>query len=187
MEEIFKDIEGYEGLYQISNFGRVYSIKSNRFLNPSKDKYGYLQIALSKDGKVKKYKVHRLVALAFLLNPHNLPQVNHRDENKTNNRVENLEWCDTKYNNSYGTRLERMMQHPNWKVGREKCVKLAKEKNSKSVLQFTKDGEFVNEFPSAREASRQTRIDQSQISKCCRGKGYKSCGGYLWKYKEEVE
>lgn len=166
MEEIFKDIEGYEGFYQISNFGRVYSIKRNRFLNPSKDKDGYLQIGLSKDGKEKKYKIHRLVALAFLLNPHNLPQVNHKDENKTNNKVDNLEFCTAKYNSNYGSR---------------------NEKNSKPVLQLTKDSELVAEYPSMKDAERQTRISQSSISRCCRGKRYKSCGGYLWKYKEEVE
>ena len=183
-EEIFRDIEGFENLYQISNYGRVYSLISGKFLKTCKDKDNYRQITLHKNGKQKTYLVHRLVAQAFIPNPSNLPQINHKDENPSNNHLENLEWCDAKYNVNYGTRIERVMQHPNYKATREKSGKVASEKLSKPVLQFTKDGELVAEYPSTREAERQTRIYNQSISKCCNEK-LKSAGKYLWRYKEE--
>lgn len=179
--EQMKDIENYEGLYQISSFGKVFSVKRQKFLKPRKNNKGYLSISLCKDGKAKNCLVHRLVAQAFIENPLHLPIINHKDENPLNNRVENLEYCDYSYNNTYGTRTERMLQHPNYKASREKCgnpIKL--------VLQFTKQGEFVAEYPSAHEASRKTKIAQSNISQCCLGKRYKSCGGFVWRFKEEV-
>lgn len=119
--EIWKDVQGYEGYYQVSNFGRVKSltrtVKSNKGDNypyatlsekirkPSEGKY--LQIILCKDGKTKKHLIHRLVAQAFIPNPNNLPCVNHKDENPRNNHVENLEWCTYQYNNQYNNRVER--------------------------------------------------------------------------------
>ena len=111
MEE-WKDIKGYEGIYQISNKGRVKSLNYNRtgkekIREGTVDNTGYKIISLSKNGKEKKYSIHRLVAQAFLPNPDNLPVVNHKDENKLNNNVENLEWCTHKYNCNYGTRNER--------------------------------------------------------------------------------
>ena len=183
--EILRDIENYENLYQISNLGRVYSLISGKFLKPQKDKDNYRQVVLCKNGKKKTYKIHRLVASAFIPNPLHLPQVNHKDENKTNNRVSNLEWMSHKENMNYGTRTERMMRHPNWRASIEKCLKAAHEKLSKSVLQFDKQGEFVNEYPSTWEAARQTKINQGDISQCCLGKR-KSAGKYVWKYKEEA-
>jgi hypothetical protein len=186
--EVFVDIENYEGLYRISSFGRVYSVKRNKFLKPKKDKDNYLLVNLYKNGKRKNYKIHRLVAQAFLPNPSNLPQVNHKDENPSNNHLENLEWCDAKYNCNYGSRTERaiskMVQNPNYQATREKSLKAAHEKLSKPVLQFDKQGKFVAEFPSTREAERATGIYQSNISNCCLEK-YKSAGKYLWRFKEE--
>ncbi len=170
--EEFKDIENYEGLYQISNFGRVYSLISNKFLKPQSDKDGYLYVGFSKNKKQKFYRIHRLVAQAFIPNPLNLPEVNHINEVKSDNRVENLEFCDTKYNTNYGTRTIRILQHPNT------CIK-----QPKSVLQFTRQGEFVKEFPSIHEASRQTKINQNNISECCNEKR-KSAGNYLWRFKD---
>ena len=108
MKEVWKDIEGYEGLYQISNFGKVFSFKSNKILKPFNDKKGYLKIELRKENRRKIYFLHRLVAMCFIENKNNLPYVNHKDENKHNNRVENLEWCTCKYNNNYGTRNSRI-------------------------------------------------------------------------------
>lgn len=169
MEEVFKDIENYQGLYQISNQGRVYSVKRNKFRIPQKMNNGYLLVVLYKDGKGKNYLVHRLVAQTFIKNPQNLQEVNHINEDKTDNRVENLEFCDKIYNMNYGTRTQRQ-----------------KEKVSKKVLQFTKQGEFVKEYPSIMEASRQTNINHSNISQCCRGnKNNSHAGGFLWKYKNE--
>lgn len=118
-EEIWKDIEGYEGLYQVSNLGRVRSfdridrlgrLRPGVILRPLMNTYGYIQVSFCKEGKEKKLQVHRLVAQAFIPNPEGLPQINHKDENPKNNRVDNLEWCDGKYNCNYGTRNERQVQ-----------------------------------------------------------------------------
>lgn len=105
MEE-WKNVIGYEGLYEVSNKGNVRNVRRNTLLKLSKNRYGYIQVYLYKNGIRKGFRVHRLVAEAFLSNPDNLPQVNHKDEDKTNNNVDNLEWCDQKYNVNYGHRTE---------------------------------------------------------------------------------
>ena len=162
IKEIWKDKKDYEGHYQVSNFGRVKSIKfgKERILKPVTNSSGYLLVELYKNNIKKKYSVHRLVAEAFIPNPYNLPQVNHKDENKLNNNVDNLEWCTNEYNINYGTRTERY---------------------SKPVLQYTLDGEFVREWPSARECGR-NGFNQGSVSACCRGE-LKKHKGYIWKYK----
>ena len=174
MKEIFKNIEGFEGFYQVSNLGRVkalerfvkhskggLSLLKEKYLIPRKNSRGYLFVVLSKNGKCKNYRVHRLVAEAFIPNPNNLPEVNHKDENKTNNTVENLEWCDRQYNNNYGTRNKQV---------------------SKVVLQFDKQGNFIKEWPSNIEIQIQLGFLNANISKCCLGK-LKQAYSYLWKYK----
>lgn len=110
MMEEWRDLKGYEGLYKVSNLGRVYSVYKQDFKQPYFDKDGYLMIGLRKEGKHKNLRLHRIIAEAFIPNPDNLPCVNHKDENKTNNTVENLEWCTPAYNNCYGTRIERAAQ-----------------------------------------------------------------------------
>lgn len=175
--ERWKDIIGYEGLYQVSNLGRVRSLgnKTHPGIHLMKliiSKFGYVVIKLCKDGKEKLLKVHRLVAKAFIPNPLNLPHINHINEDKTDNRVSNLEWCDSKYNNIYGTRLKRVVEaNTNGKL-------------SKQVMQYTMDGEFVREWPSTKECGR-NGFNQSAVAACCRGvkPHYK---GYLWKYKGEA-
>ena len=107
MEEIWKDIEGYEGLYQISNLGRVWSVRKEIYRKPTIVS-GYYGVSLTKDGQFDIFTIHRLVAKAFIPNPLNLPQVNHKDENKLNNRVDNLEWCTAKYNSNYGSRNSKI-------------------------------------------------------------------------------
>lgn len=115
-EEIWKDVSGYEGLYQISNKGRIKSFINNKGICREKilklvlKKTGYLQITLHKNKQQKVFRVHKLVALAFLPNPNNLPFINHKDENKSNNCVDNLEWCDEKYNVNYGTCRQKISE-----------------------------------------------------------------------------
>lgn len=188
-EEEYKDIKNYEGLYQVTSYGRVYSLISKKFLKPQKEKEGYLRVNLYKNNKMKHYPIHRLVAQAFILNPSKLPQINHISEDKTDNRVSNLEYCTAKYNVNYGTRTKRAvakrLQNPNWMASIRKHLKAIHEKKSKAVLQLTKEGIFVAEYPSAIEAEKQTRIDKSSIGKCCRGdKNHSHAGNFLWKYKE---
>lgn len=172
--EIWKDIAGYDGVYQVSNMGRVKSFNKGkeRILKQGKSGKKYLQVCLCKDNKHKWIKIHRLVAEAFLENPNNLPCINHKDENPSNNNVQNLEWCDMAYNNSYGSRLERatksLTNHP---------------KKSKAVLQYSLDGNLIAEFPSTKEVERQFGFDQGGISACCLGK-YKQMCGFKWYYKQ---
>ena len=165
--EQWKEIAGYEGLYEVSDLGRVKSLwyGKEKILKPHKNTDGYLRVNLCKDGKAKHSKVHRLVAEAFIPNTQGLETVNHKDEVKTNNVASNLEWMSQKDNNNYGTRNKR--------IG---------EAFSKQVQMFDKyTGELLATFPSICEAWRVTGIYQSHISECCNGK-QKSAGGYVWKY-----
>ena len=170
--EIWKDIAGYEGLYQVSNLGRVRSVKHGkiRLLKLGTDGHGYFQIKFSRGGKMKEFPVHRLVAEAFIPNPSNFPVVNHKDENPANNTVNNLEWCTVKYNTNYGSCQGR------------RSAKILNGPLAKAVLQYDKSGNLVSEWPSVLEVQRQTGFVQSSISRCCLGK-HKSAYGYIWKYK----
>lgn len=192
--EIWKDVSNYEGLYQVSNLGNIKSLNygrtgEERLLKPVKNNDGYLLVTLCKNGKPKRYLVHRLVASAFLPNPNNLKEINHKDENSLNNRIENLEWCDRKYNCNYGTRTKRLIatrciNDPN-NESYKKMVETRAKKSSvnaeKSIIQYTKDMIEVGRYKSLSEAERQTGIPYQNIGKCCKGK-LKSCGGYIWRY-----
>ena len=175
MTEIWKEIEGYDGLYEVSDKGNVRSRNYNhtgttQVLQPGEVR-GYLQVGLNKNGKRKRFFVHRLVAKAFLENTQNLLEVNHKNEDKADNRIENLEWCSREYNNNFGTRNRRIAES-----------NTNNPKRSKAVLQISKSGEFLKEFPSLMEAWRETGIYHGHICRCCLGK-LKSAGGYLWRYK----
>lgn len=163
----WKPINGYEGLYEVSETGLVRSLRhgKKRILSPGKTGDGYLMVGLCRDGKRTGLLIHRLVAEAFLPNPRGLPTVNHRDENKLNNEVSNLEWLTMADNARYGTRVQR--------------VALA---NSKPVLQLDKLGNIVNRFPSLKEAERQTGIARPSICVVCNGGRLKTAGGFSWKY-----
>lgn len=174
--EEWKPIPGYEGLYEISNWGRVKSHlycnsqkTSERILVPEHTLNGYYRVTLCKDRKEKHYQVHRLVAQAFVPNHSNLTQVNHKDEDKVNNYFKNLEWCSQAYNNSYGTRLQRVF-----------------EKLSKPIVQLDKKGNFLKEYKSISEAARLTGISQSYLSiRCNHKKGHKSAKGFIFMFKDE--
>lgn len=177
-------IEGYEELYQISNFGRVKSLnynhtKQERILKPSTNQYGYQQVHLCKDGKQKMLSVHRLVANAFIPNFNNLPQVNHIDEVKTNNHVSNLEWCDCKYNCNYGSFIEKHSGENNSKTMFGKFGK--DNPTSKKVIQLTLNNEVVKIWDCMRDVQRKLGYHQSSISQCCKGK-QKTSNGYKWQY-----
>lgn len=171
MNEIWKDIEGYDGLYKISNMGNVKSLKygKERILKPAKVD-GYLRVCLCKNSKYKWFKIHRLVAEAFLDNPYNLPEVNHKDEDKSNNNVDNLEWCSRQYNINYGTGHQRSTETQ------------TNGSKSKTVYQYTLDGVLVAEYPSIMEAQRQLGFNQGYICNCCNGR-FNKAYGYIWKYK----
>ena len=179
MVEIWRDVKGYEGLYQVSNLGRVKSLdrevdiynKNNkkihkRIIKGKALKYGgntlgYINVALYKDGVLKRIYVHRLVAEAFISNPNNYPCINHIDENKENNNVDNLEWCTVKYNINYGTRIGKI---------------------SKKVNQYDLDGNFIKEWESIKKASKELKL--TKIWEACNGKRNK-CGNFIWQYAKE--
>lgn len=178
-------VKGYEERYEVSNLGRVRSIDrtqrcsngniqswKGKMIKPyikSEDKR-YLKVTLCKNGKQKNVFVHRLVAEAFIPNPNNLPQVNHKDEDKSNNRVENLEWCTPEYNLTYGTARKRIAKS------------LTNGKCSKPILQIDPlTMETVKEWPSAMECER-NGYDSKKISSCCHKK-QKTHKGFIWKFK----
>lgn len=187
MEE-WKPVKGYEGLYEVSNLGRVKSLNyrrtgKERILKGRKNNWGYLQVILYKDDKRKNYKIHRLVAQAFLPNPDNLPEVNHKDEDKTNNCVDNLEYCNNYYNVNYGTRNERAGKKLKGRKQSEIHIKKRTKKLRKPVYSISIENGLITYWESIMEASRQTGIDYSNISKCCKG-NYGSAGNHYWFYAE---
>ena len=172
-EEVWRDVKGYEGLYQVSNMGRVKSLgRKDRFgrvikeriLEPAATHNGYLRVGLHVDGKRKMLRVHRLVCEAFHENPDNKSEVNHVNENKTDNRACNLEWSTRTENCNHGSRNERVA----------KAL-------SKPIGQFSLDGKLIKVWQSACEARRQTGFDQGYVGAVARGK-FKQAYGYIWKY-----
>ena len=160
-----KDIKNYEGLYAITPEGEVWSYRNKRFLKPMDNGKGYLYVNLFRDNEKKNYLIHRLVGEAYIPNPENLPEINHKDENKTNNCLQNLEWCDRKYNNNYGA-----------------CITKRSNSHKKPILQYDLDGNFVREWSSATDVSKEV---QANICKCLKGQN-KTAYGYKWKYKEDI-
>ena len=180
MIEEWRPVVGYEGLYEVSNTGRVrsldryvkgkgksYFLHKGRILSPGIKPEGYLVVRLQR----RMFYVHRLVIEAFIPNPDNLPEVNHKDEDKENNSVQNLEWCTDKYNQNYGTRTQRISE------------KNTNGKLSKPVLQYEKSGGFVKEWKSTWDVERNLGYFHNYISDCCTGR-YKCAYGFIWKYKD---
>ena len=182
-EEKWKPVEGYEDLYEVSNLGRVKSLDrygphnkggrrviKGRVLKPWKQRNGYEYVSISRDGCLRCFSVHRLVAQAFVENsdPEHFTIINHKDEDKTNNVWTNLEWCDYAFNNSYGTRTAK-----------------ASEKRSKPVCGYTNQAEVVIRFKSATEAERYG-FNQGAIAACCRGRE-KCHRNLFWCYEEDED
>ena len=169
MQEIWKPVVGWEGIYEVSNLGKVRNMYGVILIGWKTKDYHY--ISLSKNGKNKKYRVHRLVAQAFIPNPKNLPVVNHIDENKLNNCVDNLEWC---------TQEENVCKY----FGTKPKIKKPKIKDyhiAKPILQLDKNGNFIKKWKSMMEIERNLNIKSGNISLCCNGKK-PSAKGYIWRY-----
>ena len=181
IKEIWKPIEGFENLYEVSDLGRIKSLNYHRtgvekFLKPRKNERGYLYVNLYRDGKRKTFKIHRLVGTAFLPNPMCFTEINHKDEDKTNNTKSNIEWCDSEYNTNYGSRNKRIasaqINHP----AKSKVVEASK---------YSDFREICLRFASTKEADRNGYFS-SNVSKCCRGcfnrEGNNKYRGLYWRY-----
>lgn len=186
-EEVWKDVRGYKGYYQVSNLGRVKSLnrtlsngirKKGIILKQHKRGLGYLFVVLSKGGEVKNRYAHRLVAEAFVPNSNKHEEVDHKDANKTNNAVSNLEWVSRKEN------VKRSWEKGLMENQRRAAIKVGRSR-SKKVIKMNELGEPLEEYESQTEAARNVGIAQSSISMCCAGK-VKSAGGFLWKFSEGV-
>ena len=177
----WKDIVGYEGLYQISNRGEVKKLKNNYILKKTLGNRGYYQLSLTKNGDRHTIRIHRLVAEAFIPNPLNLPQINHKDECKTNNYVDNLEWCTQAYNLDYKNGQKRRAKARNY----EDISKMRSNKMSKEVAQMDYDGTVVAVWKNAYIAEKHG-YNQSVINQCCLGKK-ETHKGYIWEYSNFIE
>ena len=190
--EIWKNIEGYENKYLISNLGRVKSLYDNKGREreliriPRIAKNGYYYVNLYKNGKSKTKKIHRLVAEHFINNINNYPCVNHIDGNKLNNKVENLEWCTYSENTRKAIELGLINTNIFFKEGKDNIMYNKHNKEHPSsipVLQYDLKGNFIKEYESIKQAQNELKI--YKISECCKGER-KTAGGYRWKYKEMV-
>ena len=172
MKEIWKDIKGYEGLYQVSKSGKIKSIRNNIYLKPNLQVNGYLRISLSKNGKIQYKNIHRLVAETFIDNENNYPVINHIDGNKLNNNADNLEWCSYQHNNLEARRL---------KLNITKKGKF--NHKSRIVVQYDTNGNIIKVWDYMGLITKTLGYDYTSISRCCSGK-QKTSYGYIWKYKE---
>lgn len=163
MKEIWKDIKGYEGLYQISNFGNVKTLRNSSFLKGTGTEYK--KVVLYKNKKAKIFYIHRLVAEHYIKNPNNYSCVNHKDENKMNNKANNIEWCTKQYNCNYGKRNEKM----------------SKSLSKYKIVQKDKKGETIKIWENMWDLIHNTSYKKQNIRCCCQNK-YKYAYGYKWEY-----
>lgn len=215
-----RPVPGYEGYYEVDNLGRVFSVDRIIHVNDNGRIYdkpvhgavlkqtnhsrGYKTVPLTKNGKTKQEYVHRIVASAFIPNPDNLPAVNHKDEDKTNNFVENLEWCTVAYNNNYGGKTKKQAEKirgiSHNEAHREKISSSLKQyykthisasagresEKRKPIFQFDLDGNFIREYSSVHEASSGIISRRRNITAVCNGKR-KSAYGYIWRWGQRKE
>lgn len=153
-----KDIQGFEGLYAITSCGKVWSYRSKKFLKSNINRHGYEYVVLSVGSKRKTFTIHKLVAEAYIPNPKGLQQINHKDENKQHNYINNLEWCDANYNMNYGSRTQKTRK-------RVYCVELDRE------------------FDGVRVAANELGMASTNISRACKNEQF-TCRGYHWRYVE---
>ena len=187
-KEIWKDIEGYEGMYQVSNMGNVKSLNYNhtgkeKILKVKKDRSGYLRVHFYKGAENKWYLVHRLVATAFLENPEGYKEINHINEIKSDNRAENLEFCSRLYNLTYNGRAEKIGEKLKGRKFSEEHKKKIAEKKNKPVFSVDKESGLIMWWKSAKEAERCTGIAKQSICNCLKGR-QKSAGGFYWYYAD---
>ena len=172
MGEVWKDVAGFEGRYIVSNLGHVVSLSTGKIKNTKLNNRGYVQVHMW-DGKKDHMKlIHRIVAEAFIENPHGYAQVNHKDENKQNNSSPNLEWCDNLYNRHYGTGYQRSVAKHDYRA-----ISLS---HSKEVIQY-KNGVEIARYLAVKDAERATGINECSIRLCCYGR-YGQAGGDKWEY-----
>lgn len=176
MIEIWRDVSGYEGLYLVSNLGRMRSMArvglgkpgvKPHFIFGRKDKDGYMVVSLRRAGQIKNFRIHRLVASTFIPNPSNLPMVNHKNGDKNDNSVLNLEWCNAHENNLHAKRV------------------LGVKSNVRRVAMLNLEGEFLRYYDSIAEAGRAVGVSATAIRQCCDGDTAKS-GGYRWKFADNL-
>lgn len=168
--ERWKDVTGYEGLYEVSTYGNVRNAKSKKQLRQCRHRLGYLSVLLYKGAETKRINTHRLVATAFLENNGGNQYVNHKDENKANNHVNNLEWCSRQYNAGYGTSSKRISE----KRGHA-------SRKRRRVVQMDRAGNIVCTWMSISEAARGTGTARNSIYECCNGI-HKTANGFVWHY-----
>ena len=168
-----KPIKDFEELYLIYDNGSVWSIKRNKFIKQEVMDTGYVRVSLYKDKKIYHKFVHRLVAEAFLSNKNNHTQVNHKDEDKQNNCVDNLEWMTPLDNTNYGTGIER-----------RRLKQINNKHKSRQVVQYDLNFNELNRYPSIKEAERQTGCANTNIGLACREK-HRTAGGFHWRYAYE--
>lgn len=182
---VWYPLKNYEGFYEITKKGVICSLykegisKEKRIIRQHKDKDGYLIVGLSKRGESHTCKVHRLVAITFIPNPQNKPQVNHKDGNKTNNCVDNLEWITSKENIIHSRKNK--LQETDYEQ-----LALLHKNNMKPILQFDKEGNFIKEWNCAISVEKELHIFNSNICDCLKGR-QNTAGGYIWRYKEKED
>lgn len=190
MQEIWKDINDYEGSYQVSNYGNIRSLtrKVNKWdgektikgqlIKQELNNSGYYKVSLYKSQKYKHFYIHRLIATHFISNPENKPCVNHINGIKADNMAENLEWCTRSENSKHAFKLGLLKCH----LPSMKGVHGYNHQSSKPVLQYDLNGNFIREFPNAMEIKRELGFSNSYISSCCNER-YKKAYGFIWKFK----